>query len=176
MYRYNYQRGSLFQRIISMGQSLPTIDQSKSHINRKNSEVFRNFVLDKIYDIEENKAKKQSASKTESHDDLDLLSISKNKAEGPFTISGTRMKDKTNFAKAQTLGRPSFATEQSRIKRKQVTLSDDELLGIQSYEKCDDRMELYTQKRKPRNDMINPMISRVGKFDISNETYGKVRE
>ena len=176
MYRYNYQRGSLFQRIISMGQSLPTIDQSKSHINRKNSEVFRNFVLDKIYDIEENKAKKQSALKTESHDDLNSLSVSNDKAVAPFTISGTRMKEKRNFAKAQTLGWPSFPTEPQRIKRKQVTLSDDQLLRIQSYEKYDERLELYTQKRKPRIDMIDSMDSRVGKSDISNETYARVRE
>ena len=176
MYQNNYQRGSLFQRIISMGQSLPTIDQSKSHINRKNSEVFRNFVLDKIYDIEENKAKKQSTSKTESHDDLNLSIVSKNDTMGPFTISGTQMKDKRNVAMAQTLGGPRFPTEQARLTRKQVTLSDDEIFGIQSYETCDDRLELYTQKRKPRIDMIDPMVSRVGKSDNSNETYGKVRE
>ena len=176
MYQNNYQRGSLFQRIISMGQSLPTIDQSKSHINRKNSEVFRNFVLDKIYDIEENKAKKQSASKTESHDDLNSLGVSKHKAEGPFTISGTRMKDKRNVAKAQALGGPCLPIEQSRIKRKQVTLSDDEIIGIESYEKYNDRQEIYTQKRKTRIDMNDPMVFRVCKSDISNETYGKVRE
>ena len=88
----------------------------------------------------------------------------------------SNMKEKANFAKTQHLGGPSFPTEQPRIKRKRVTLSDDGRLGIQSYESCDDRLELYTQKKKQRIDMIDPIVSRVGKFDVSNETYGKVRE
>ena len=42
-----------------MGQLLPGIDQTKTHLERKNSTVFRNFVMDKIYAIEENKAKEK---------------------------------------------------------------------------------------------------------------------
>ena len=87
---------------MSMGQLLPAIDPSKSHIDRKNSEVFRNFVLDKIYAIEENKAKQQSKSEKKDEMILDSSNISKRKPSEPFTISGTRLKEVNNFAEGQS--------------------------------------------------------------------------
>ena len=102
---------------MSMGQLLPAVDYpSKSHIDRKNSEVFRNFVLDKIYAIEESKAKEQSKSRSKDESTFDSLNVSK--IDEPFTITGTRIKDVNNLA--ETRSRTRIQTEQirSRIKSK----------------------------------------------------------
>ena len=116
-YPYNHQKGSLFQRIMSMGQLLPAVDYpSKSHIDRKNSEVFRNFVLDKIYAIEESKAKEQSKSKSKDENTFDSLNVSK--TDEPFTITGTRIKDPNNLVENRSRTRIQTEQFRSRIKSK----------------------------------------------------------
>ena len=100
-----------------MGQLLPAVDYpSKSHIDRKNSEVFRNFVLDKIYAIEESKAKEQSKSKSKDESTFDSLNVSK--IDEPFTITGTRIKDVNNLAETRSRTRIQNEQIRSRIKSK----------------------------------------------------------
>ena len=102
---------------MSMGQLLPAVDYpSKSHIDRKNSEVFRNFVLDKIYAIEESKAKEQSRSKSKDENTFDSSNVSK--INEPFTITGTRIKDENNLAENRRRKRVQTEQFRSRIKPK----------------------------------------------------------
>ena len=100
-----------------MGQLLPAVDYpSKSHIDRKNSEVFRNFVLDKIYAIEESKAKEQSISKSKDKNTFDSLNVSK--TDEPFTITGTRIKDANKLVENRSRSRIQTEQFRSRIKSK----------------------------------------------------------
>ena len=102
---------------MSMGQLLPAVDYpSKSHIDRKNSEVFRNFVLDKIYAIEESKAKEQSISKSKDKNTFDSLNVSK--TDEPFTITGTRIKDANKLVENRSRSRIQTEQFRSRIKSK----------------------------------------------------------
>ena len=102
---------------MSMGQLLPAVDYpSKSHIDRKNSEVFRNFVLDKIYAIEESKAKEQSISKSKDKNTFDSLNVSK--TDEPFTITGTRIKDANKLVENRSRSRIQTEQFRSRIKPK----------------------------------------------------------
>ena len=78
-----------------MGQILPGNENVKTHLDRKNQTMFRNFVLDKIYAMEDT-TNTQADNNTKHTSDEDINSITVVPHTEPFTISGTRLKIKNS--------------------------------------------------------------------------------
>ena len=78
-----------------MGQILPGNETTKTHLDRKNNTMFRNFVLDKIYAMEET-TNTPANNNTNYDEDINSITVASDTKQEPFTISGTRLKTKND--------------------------------------------------------------------------------
>jgi hypothetical protein len=80
-----------------MGQIQPGNENTKTRWDRKNNTMFRNFVLDKIYAMEDTtNTQADINTKHTSDEDINSITVAPKTKQEPFTVSGTRLKVKNS--------------------------------------------------------------------------------